>query len=238
MNYKLSETWIVDGTIDFELKKYTLLAYLQKVKQLFDESKIYPQLSDLIFHYNNLVSFRDNKNYLKEQFPKRLTGTQIERLELIYEEMISDTALMEEIETIVNYATTKFQNAISVGKEIYDFVESKLSLTPVGIIPLKLDEGYFFLSNGNVRSTRVYSYRMTLFERHNEKFRSLSTKFITEWERNLANTYENIKLNLIKIKKEMPNPAVYSIETEVPFPLEETLLPIAKRYLVQHLSKV
>lgn len=238
MNHKLSETWIVDGTIDFELKKYTLLAYLQKVKLLFDESKIYPQLSDLIFHYNNLVSFRDNKNYLKEQFPKRLTGAQIERLELIYEEMISDSALMEEIETIVNYATTKFQNAISVGKEIYDFVESKLSLTPVGIMPLKLDEGYFFLSNGKVKSTRIYSYRMTLFERHNEKYRSLSTNFITEWERSLANTYENIKLNLIKIKKDLPNPAVYSIETDVSFPLEETLLPIAKRYLVQHLSKV
>lgn len=237
MNYRLSETWIVDGTIDFELKKYTLLAYLQKVKFLFDESKIFPQLSDLIFHYNNLLSFRENKNYLKEQFPKRLTGAQIERLELIYEEMISDSALMEEIETIVNYATTKFQNAISVGKEIYDFVESKLSLTPVGIIPLKLDEGYFFLSNGKVSSTRIYSYRMTLFERHNEKYRSLSTNFITEWERSLANTYENIKLNLIKIKKDLPNPAVYSIETDVSFPLEETLLPIAKRYLVQHLSK-
>lgn len=234
---KLSETWMVDGTIDFEVKKYTLLAYLQKVKHYFDESKIYPQLSDLVFHYNNLVSFKTNKNYLKEHFPKRLSGIQIEKLELIYEEMIADDCLMEEIEQIIHYASQRFKNAISVGSEIYDFVESKLSITSVGIIPLKLDEGYFFLSNGNRRSTRVYSYKMTLFERHSEKYRSLSSTFITEWERNIVNSYENIKLSLIKTHKSLPNPAVYSIETELSFPLEETLLPIAKRTLVQHISK-
>ena len=54
----LSETWFADGYIDFELKKYTLLAYLQQVNKYFNENKLYPQLSDLIFHYNNLVAFR------------------------------------------------------------------------------------------------------------------------------------------------------------------------------------
>ena len=234
---KLSETWMVDGTIDFEVKKYTLLAYLQKVKQYFDHNKIYPQLSDLFFHYNNLTLFKTNKNYLKEHFPKRLSGIQIENLALIYEEMISDNALMLEIEEIIQYATQRFKNAISVGSEIYNFVESKLSITPIGIIPLKVDEGYFFLSNGNPRNTRVYAYKMTLFERHNEKYRSLSATFISEWERNFVNSYENIKLSLIKQQKNLPNPAVYSIETDLKFPLEETLLPIAKRSLVQHISR-
>lgn len=234
---KLSETWMVDGTIDFEAKKYTLLAYLQKVKECFDNTKIYPQLSDLFFHHNNLISFKNNKNFLKDHFPKRLSGIQIENLELIYKEMIADNNIMQEIEEIIQYATQRFKNAISVGSEIYDFVESKLFISPVGVIPLKLDEGYFFLSNGQNRSTRVYSYRLTLFERHSEKYRSLSTTFISEWERNFVNSYENIKINLIKQQKNLPNPAVYSIETDLSFPLEETLLPIAKRSLVQHISQ-
>ena len=49
----LSETWFADGYIDFELKKYTLLAYLQEVNKYFNEHKLYPQLADVIFHYNN-----------------------------------------------------------------------------------------------------------------------------------------------------------------------------------------
>jgi len=34
----------------------------------------------------------------------------------------------------------------------------------------------------------------------------------------------------------MPNPAVYSIETDLKFPVDETLLPIAKRSLVRYIS--
>ena len=44
----LSETWFAEGYIDFELKKYTLLAYLQEVNKYFDANKLYPQLADLI----------------------------------------------------------------------------------------------------------------------------------------------------------------------------------------------
>lgn len=48
---QLSETWFAEGRIDFELKKYTLLAYLQEVNSHFNENKLYPQLADIIFHY-------------------------------------------------------------------------------------------------------------------------------------------------------------------------------------------
>ena len=79
----LSETWFAEGRIDFELKKYTLLAYLQEVNRYFDENKLYPQLADIIFHFNNIVAFRENKKYLQEHFPKKQTGRQIAKLELI-----------------------------------------------------------------------------------------------------------------------------------------------------------
>jgi hypothetical protein len=58
----LSETWFADGYIDFELKKYTLLAYLQEINRNFQENKLYPQLADVIFHYNNQAAFHENKN--------------------------------------------------------------------------------------------------------------------------------------------------------------------------------
>ncbi len=50
----LSETWFMEGYIDFEMQQYRLLAYLQDVKRAFNEKKLYPQLADIVFHYNNL----------------------------------------------------------------------------------------------------------------------------------------------------------------------------------------
>jgi len=233
----LSETWFADGYIDFELKKYTLLAYLQEIHRYFNENKLYPQLADIIFHYNNLAAFRENKKYLQEQFPKKLTGIQIEKLQVLYEQMIQDDELMQELEEIINYATQEIKQTISNGTEIYEFVEDKLLIFPVGLVPLDNQEGYFFLSTGtHSTSTRIYQYRLSFFEKHDEKYRSIRTEYIDTWARSIANTYENIKAELIRIKTDLPNPAVYSIETELKFPVDETLLPIAKRSLVRYIS--
>lgn len=233
----LSETWFAEGRIDFELKKYTLLAYLQEVNKYFNENKLYPQLADIIFHYNNIVAFRENKKYLQEHFPKKLTGLQMEKLQLIYEQMLEDDELMQELENIIHYSASRIKKMISNGTEIYEFVEDKISINPIGLIPLDTKEGYFFLSSGNVKSTRVYHYRLSIFEKHDEKYRSIKTRFMDHWVRSFTSTYEHIKSELICHHRDLPNPAVYSIETELNFPVEETLLPVAKRRLVRFISE-
>jgi hypothetical protein len=233
---RLSETWFAEGYIDFELKKYTLLAYLQQINSHFDESKLYPQLADLIFHYNNIVAFRENKKHLQEHFPKKLTGIQIEKLQVLYEQMISDNELMQQLEEIINYSAGEMKATITNGTEIYEFVESSLSINPIGLIPLDVQEGYFFLSTGNTKATRIYQYRLSIFEKHDERFRSIKTSFVDTMQRSVVYTYESLKTELIKSGQGFSNPAVYSIETELSFPVEETLLPIAKRSLVKYIS--
>ena len=143
----LSETWFAEGYIDFELKKYTLLAYLQQINKGFTENKLYPQLTDIIFHYNNIVAFRDNKKFLQNHFPKRLTGVELEKLSLFYMQVIEDTELMKELEDIIDYASDEMQHTINDGTEIYEFVEEKINIQPIGLVPLDISEGYFFLSN-------------------------------------------------------------------------------------------
>jgi len=233
----LSETWFADGYIDFELKKYTLLAYLQEVNKCFNENKLYPQLADVIFHYNNIISFRENKKYLQEQFPKKFTGLQLQKLQLLYEQMIEDDDLIAELEEIIQYAAGQMHSTISNGTEIYEFVEEKMKINPVGIIPLEQNEGYFFLSKAETRDTRVYYYRLSIFEKHDERYRSIKTEFISSWYRSVANTYEHIKGDLIRNRNILPNPAVYAIESAIICPVEETLLPIAKRSLVRYLTE-
>lgn len=233
---QLSETWFAEGYIDFELKKYTLLAYLQEVNKYFDQNKLYPQLADVVFHYHNLVAFRENKKFLQEHFPKKMTGIQMEKLQLLYEQMIEDDELMQELEEIIHYAANTLKGTLETGAGIYEFVEEKINIAPVGIIPLDLKEGYFFLSSGNNKTSRTYHYRLSIFEKHDEKYRSIKTVLIDKWQRSIASTYEHIKAELIRNHSDLPNPAVYLIETGLSFPVDETLLPIAKRCLVKFIT--
>ena len=134
----LSETWFAEGYIDFELKKYTLLAYLQQVNKYFNQNKLYPQLADIVFHYNNIVSFRENRKFLQEHFPKQLTEINMQKLQVVYERMIEDNELMKELEEIIHYSEQKIKTTIQNGTEIYEFVEAKLNIEPVGLILLTL----------------------------------------------------------------------------------------------------
>ena len=93
-----------------------------------------------------------------------------------------------------------------------------------------------FLSNGSGHQTRVYQYRLSIFEKHDEKYRAIKTEFIETRRRSLVHTYENLKTDLLRSRGELPNPAVYSIESPLSYPLEETLLPIAKRRLVRYIT--
>ncbi|MHB1922544.1 MAG: hypothetical protein ACYCOO_09945, partial [Chitinophagaceae bacterium] len=55
-------------------------------------------------------------------------------------------------------------------------------------------------------------------------------------DRSLSNSYSSMKSSLIKQKRDLPNPAVYGIETDLSFPFDETLLPVAKRILVKYIA--
>jgi hypothetical protein len=77
-------------------------------------------------------------------------------------------------------------------------VEERIEINPVGLVPLQCEEGYFFLQDGAFSDTRVYQYRLSIFEKHSEKYRSIRTEFVDSWQRNFVNTAESIKAELIR----------------------------------------
>jgi len=238
MEKKLSDNWITEQHIDFEYKKYLLLAYLQHVNERFEEIRLYPALSELVRHYRNLVALRDQKKNLFDSFPEKLTQTDLQHFKLVYEKLCADDQLMQEIQQIITFSIPQFEQHISEGKKIYDFIESKLSIFPVGIVPLHTDAGYFFIRNGEHPQTLVYEYQITIFDQPTERYRAISIQYINAFERTLRNTYENIKRDLIDFNRQLPNPATYVIESELTLPVDDTLLPLAKRSLVKFLHTI
>lgn len=232
----LAPNWIIENLIDFEYKKYELLAYLQGIKQEFKDEKLYPALSDLIAHYNNLVTIKNNKQQLNESFKKILSKIDVERLKLIYESVEKDTAMISEIESIINFSIPHMENHLKEGKEIYSHIENDMQIEPIGLTPLNTDEGYMFISDGRQRDTHVHQYKITFFEHANESYRGIHTSYITSFAYSYVNTYENIKLQLIKDIPELPIPAVFAISSEKQYPLQESFIPVAKRTLVRFIS--
>ncbi|MBB6612607.1 hypothetical protein H7F15_16305 [Pontibacter sp. Tf4] len=234
----LPVNWLTEGLIDFEYKKYLLLAYLQAAKTEFGQQRLYPVFSDLIMHYRNLKQVKEHKQLVYEQFPQRISRADFEKLELVYQKIVEDDETMQQIEEIIQYATPLFTQTLEEGKELYEFVESNLEISPVGITPMYHDEGYLFLDAFPGKETQVYLYRITVFKNTYEQYRGINTEHVQTVRRSLALTHENLKVQLLKENKELPNPATFAVIARVPVPLEHSLLPIAKRSLVKYVAKL
>lgn len=233
---RLQENWFAEGLIDFEYKKYILLAYLKTVEQNFTTNKLYPDLGDLVTHYRTLTEFIKSKNSMANFFPKDLKKVDLENFRLHYERVAANNKVMDEIEKILDYSIPAIKKMLEGGKEIYDWIEEQLELRPVGVEPLDQSQGYLLIRNGPENEARVFEYKLTIFQNANENFRGIYTNYVSTFSTSIVKTYENIKSILLRQANIFEMPAVYVAESEFQLPMGETLLPIAKLALVKYLT--
>ena len=101
---KLKEYWYCDGWIDYEYKKYILLAYLQQADVFFQESKIYPVLSELIKHYNHLNEYKSQKQKLEKKLHKEIENIDLNKMKIIFKEQHFSDRFIHEIMKIIDFA--------------------------------------------------------------------------------------------------------------------------------------
>lgn len=232
----LPKNWITEGLIDFEYKKYQLLAYLQETNKHFNEMKLYPVLSELIDHYRDLNDLKSGKKELNNLFPKKLDSIDFQKGKLNYQSKVSEDGLMKELTMITEFALPKLVSKIEEGRTIYDYVEGQLEFEPVGIVPIYNQEGYILLSREKKQDIHAFRYKSSLLHFAGEKFRSISMWLVGVFQRSLVNTLEKIKMDLVREIKELPNPATWRIHSHNEFPIEETLVPISKRLLLKSVT--
>lgn len=232
---QLNENWFIEGLQDFEYKKYHLLAYLQGIQERFNQTHLYPAFSDLIYHYRNLIEFQDNKRSFLDKMQKTFKGIDLENLRLEYESAKEDEKMLEVIE-VVEYALPLVKRSLEEGKGIYEFIDENIEIDSVGLLPLKKHEGYFLLRSGNSPEVKAYEYRITIYQGSDERYRGLQTSPIGTFPISLVNTLESVKLQLIRQREQLPNPATFAIISKLEFPEQEALVPVAKRKFMRHLA--
>lgn len=232
----LPKNWITEGLIDFEYKKYQLLAYLQEANREFQAVKLYPMLSDLIDHHRVLHELNSGKTELSKLFPKALNGIDLTNATLHYEPKVPDGEVMNEISQITAFALPRIASRIEEGKSIYNFVEEQVEFEPVGILPIYNREGFVLMTRESSNDVHAFRYKSSILQMAGEKFRSITFWLLGIFQKNLVITLEKLKMQLIRDVKELPNPATWRIHSPHVFPIEETLVPLSKRLLLRYVS--
>jgi hypothetical protein len=231
----LSENWLTEDLMDFEYKKYMVLAYLQDVKKHFKEQKLYPDFAELISHYQNLITLKNNTTNLENNFKKTLNGIDFTNFKLQYKSVIDDESL-NELKQIIDFTEPLFKNELGIGKNIFDFAEQHILSDHIGILPIYKTEGYFILFPFQSQQVIVYNYSFSKVKLLQQDVYGLNTQYFSTYTLSLSNHLDKLKLDIIHSNPELPNPPVYVFKANTKLPNDETFLPIAKRMLYKKLA--
>ncbi len=231
----LPKDWVLIPSLDAELKLYTLLAYLQRVERRFHENKLFPYVGDLRSHIADLVDLRESKNALMKTLNGELVGFD-SRTGAPVHGLLPEPDLMNVIDEVVDFAIPGMERLKIIGEEKQGSFIEKVQLITVGIQPLYATEGWLLLRAG--KQARAYNYSIPLVQntRSDAEHTNIRTNYVTSYTMGIGFDYHHAKADLVHRYTQFPNPATFAVETELPLPYMETLLPLAKRCVIDHLG--
>jgi hypothetical protein len=230
--------WLIQEPIDFEHKKYVLLAYFKKIDQLLDQNKIYPTFIELSLHLasiqtlmkDNVILYTDKvfKSFDDEVLVKDLKAKQV---------VINNEIEKIEIDKIVKFSSSKFLEYFSIVKSYWSIVYDTISISlKKNKKYLKHGTGYLTYTHKKTNTIYVWEYAMTQFiPEINEYYTEV--KLIYEGNKkdlNLNEILDTTSTYPENIRKVCP---VFEVKTADDYPIDETLLPLFKRKLMSYIMQ-
>lgn len=236
INFILDTDWIIKDPIDYEHKKYVLLAYFKKVDKLISENKIYPIFIELSLHLANIQTIIKEKTiiYTKKKFEscddevllKDLMAKPIPKMNLEEE---------QELDKIIKFTSSKFFEYFSLVKSFWTVIYETISISPKKN-KKNINNGFGFLTFNDRKNGLIYVWEYKISEVL-PKSKEFQTNIKLIFQGNKKDlTFNKILENFSNFdenqKKEAP---VFEGKTSDNYPLDETLVPLFKRKLLSYI---
>lgn len=224
----LPRDWVSRPALDLELKQYLLLGYLQRVNARFAERKLYPYLDELHCHVEELRRLRETKDALARTLGGELLGFDALSGHAVHEPLNNDRWLAV-VDEVIELAMPRLRQALHLGNQLRDEIAANIQFAPVGVLPLSRQEGWLLLRMG--REARAYSYSLPLLRTPDADAGALHvrTRYVSTHSMGIGRGFEQIKMELIRDHRQLPNPSVFAFECEPGLPRIETYMPLAKQ---------
>jgi hypothetical protein len=234
----LSLEMFVGAHRDYESSQFHILNGLQKIRHTFSQNRIYPPLAELIDLYTTLRKIAASSGDISQELPRRIKGIDLQSKRIIYETIEPGHNHFRAIEELIHWALPHIQQAIEEGETIYNFVDSNMKMEEVGILPSYVEEGYLLIPELRQSLLHVIRYEVSIFTGADQHYRNLKTTSVrTVPLSTLHFSPASIKMDLMRSHPDLPNPATYFLATDLDFPFQETMLPIAKRKLLRQVAR-
>ena len=239
-NFELDPEWIYKEPIDFEHKKYKLLAYLQKCDKRFDELKIYPHFIELSLHLANLHSISKNQTMLT--INKVLQEPDDE---ILFKDLISvkppklDEDKQKEIDKTIKYSGQKIYDAFNVAKSIWNIAHDAITIhIKKNKENLEMMKGFIYFKRKPTDELLVWEY---MLKKDTEEENSTRTIL------NIIYSGQNSDKSFSDITDEFSSWTtdenylqlpIFEVKCSQEFPFYETFVPMIKKTLTSYIFQI
>jgi hypothetical protein len=235
---QLSLDLFLQASRDFESAQYRVLGGLQQTEEAFAQNTIYPHLARLIKLHGALQTVHQRLGDVDQAMKGDVKAVDWDEKKLLYEEPDLDPGDVEEVKALIRWALPRLEDTIEEGRALFEFVDENYEMEEVGLVPSYLQEGYLLVPARAAQELHIFRYTLSIFTEADERYRSLRTEHVKTMPQGRVDpSPQAVKLDLVEERRDLPNPATYFFETQLDFPFEETMLPVAKRKLMRYLSR-
>lgn len=214
------------ATLDEELEHYRLLAYVQRVDALYQERKLFPCLEELGLRIGQLEHLVERMRGYGAVLQGELAGVDLRQGKLVRKPMPEQAwyGVMRSL----GKSLPLLRSALDRGDELRGELNRSIRYGAVGVVPLRVSEGWLLLRQRNQALAYAYSVPAVRNIGPGDPYRQVRTRYHATWTISFSNTYRQIKEELAR-GGPWPNPAVFAFESDLSLPRIETFLPLAKQ---------
>jgi hypothetical protein len=234
----METNWLFQEPIDLEHKQYVLLNYLKKLDKNLNSFKLYPQFQEISLHLASINLLIEKGQILTLNRTLKDPDDEILISDLIPVDcpLLSKEDILE-VYQICKYSSTKLTDYFNHAKAIWDIVNDTVSIDPVqnskNIDP---KQGLFFLDYKS--KTYLYEFIVKPIKKDAVETKCHIKRICECPKGNFDEKLKEVKKPLIK---NLQDPKVHSklivfrINHNDNHPLKETLIPIAKRKMMNYM---
>lgn len=211
---------------DTEATRYRVLAGLQRARRAFAQNRVFPHLAGLTRLHADLRALLDGARRVEASPAAPAVDVDWEAGRLRREAPPPPPAV-----DLARWALPRLAEAIDEGRTLYAFAAEHASLDAVGLVPRYRDEGFLLLTSDEGGAVRAVRYRLSPLTGADGKTRGVQTVPVPVALDPLAPP-PTWKEALSAAAPDLLAPATFRLQADLPLPVEETLLPVAKRKLV------
>jgi hypothetical protein len=225
--------WLFNADFNKAKKSLEWKFFLKEIDEDFRLMMLSPRYADVKQIHTMFDMLLNNWNNLYRNIPTTISGFDLNRMSANFEKTQGHKSIEERLDFVSGFMMPLLKMRYNDGLSIKEFVFDHLHLSPVGIEPLHISNGFLLLKNVNANNTLAFRYSYNgLIDEQNRPY--LTTEKVWEYEYSISNSFLNMKQNLHqKFGGQSP---VYLIESDIELPLWHSIRPVAKSKLARYIG--